>query len=220
MADHQKETLATVLCEDRWQMDSERRSYITFRPDGTGDIVLRRDIPVFICAVIEWRAVTPSSLDSVNLLDLNKLDADGSASLPPSVVASEFEIEITMTKRRPASWGTKVEKMHINEEQLTEDAFAPKRYRVALEKGEFRSREDLARFGGDGAGSGSGAPKPMPGWADKFALRLVFDKSPYPPREEWKEPGGMPDANRPWEWREFCGRRYRRTDSGLVRPGE
>lgn len=170
--------------------------------------------------MIEWRAISPSSFDSVNILDLNKLGDNGSLSPSPSVVGSEFEIEITLTKRRPASWGTKVEKMHINEEQLTEDAFTPKTYSVVLEKGEFRSREDLSRFGGDGEGSGSssGAQKPMPDWADKFALRLVFEKSPYPPREEWKEPGGMPDANRPWEWREFCGRRYRRTESGLVRP--
>lgn len=38
MADQNKETLTAVLCEDRWQIDSERRSYISFHPDGSGEV--------------------------------------------------------------------------------------------------------------------------------------------------------------------------------------
>ncbi|RYP10458.1 hypothetical protein DL764_000641 [Monosporascus ibericus] len=157
--------------------------------------VLRRDMPIAICAEIEWRAVNPKSFDDVNL-DIDN-GADGGTS---SSVAAEFEIEITLTKRRPASWGPKVERLRINEHQLTEDAFVPKTYRVTLERGEFRSREDLSRL----------SASEMPLWADRFALRLLFDKSPYPPRQEWKQPEGMPDANKVWEWKEFCGRRFPR----------
>ncbi|RYP13636.1 hypothetical protein DL767_010646 [Monosporascus sp. MG133] len=195
MSDYHNETLTAVLCEDHWQIDSERRSYITFKADGSGQIVLRRDMPIAICAEIEWRPVNPKSFDDVNL-DIDN-GADGG---PSSSVVAEFEIEITLTKRRPASWGPKVERLRINEHQLTEDAFVPKAYRVTLERGEFRSREDLSRF----------PASEMPVWAERFALRLLFDKSPYPPRQEWKQPEGMPDANKVWEWKEFCGRRFPR----------
>jgi hypothetical protein len=34
----------------------------------------------------------------------------------------------------------------------------------------------------------------------------VFDKLPYPPRKEWREPEGAPDAMKMWEWKEFCAR--------------
>ncbi|RYP08433.1 hypothetical protein DL765_008788 [Monosporascus sp. GIB2] len=194
MSDRLNETLAAVLCEDHWQIDSERRSYITFKADGSGQLVLRRDMPIAICAEIEWRPVKPESFDEANL------DLDGGADGGSPSAVAEFEVEITLTKRRPASWGPKVESLRINEHQLTEAAFAPKTYRVTLERGEFRSREDLSRFGAF----------EMPGWAERFALRLRFDKSPYPPRQEWRQPEGMPDANRVWEWKEFCGRRFPR----------
>lgn len=153
--------------------------------------------------------MTPSSFDAVHLPDANSNPEEtNDQSASPASTAAEFQIEITLTKRRPASWGAKVERLRINEHNLTEAAFAPKTYRVALERGVFRSREDLARAGGGGAYGTDAAQPQMPAWAEQFALRLVFlDQSPYPSREEWKQPEGMPDANKPWEWKEFCGRR-------------
>lgn len=41
----------------------------------------------------------------------------------------------------------------------------------------------------------------------EFLLRLVFDKSPYPPRSEWKKPEGGPDGGQFWDHKEFVSRR-------------
>jgi len=80
----------------------------------------------------------------------------------------------------------------MNELLLTDDAFLPKTYTISLEKGNFLSPHDASiPFENE--------------FTPRFALRLVFDKSPYPPRHEWKEPDGAPDMVKMWEWKEFCG---------------
>lgn len=90
--------------------------------------------------------------------------------------------------RRPETQGWR-----INESLLTNDAFLPKTYTVRLEEGNFLTPYDLMLPEEDQ-------------YTPRFALRLAFDKSPYPPRHEWKEPGGAPDAMKMWEWKDFCGR--------------
>ncbi|KAI1337880.1 hypothetical protein F5Y15DRAFT_417666 [Xylariaceae sp. FL0016] len=187
MANTTNQSLKALLCEDRWALDSARRSHIAFKEDGTGQIVLRRDAPIFICAEIEWRPMTPASFDEPISADD---DDDAQREL-------RFEIEIKMTQRRPSSF-PRVESLKINEHVLTDDAFAAKTYAVTLEnKGEFRSLEDLAMA-------------EMSVYAEKFGRRLTFDASPYPPRSEWKKPEGMADANKPWEWKRFCSQRLPR----------
>jgi hypothetical protein len=107
---------------------------------------------------------------------------------------SQFDIELTLTKRRiPKLGNAEMHNYKINESLLTDDAFLPKTYTVRLEKGEFITPYDAMRT------------EEIPN-TPAFALRLVFDKSPYPPRDEWKEPDGAPDAIKFWEWKEFCGR--------------
>ncbi|TFL04960.1 hypothetical protein BDV98DRAFT_601408 [Pterulicium gracile] len=81
----------------------------------------------------------------------------------------------------------------INEALLTDDAFLPKSYIVSLEKGRFITAFDQL-----------GEPRRLE-YTPEYALRLTFDRSPYPPREEWRRPEGAPDAMKFWEWREFCG---------------
>lgn len=81
----------------------------------------------------------------------------------------------------------------LNEELLTEDAFRPKRYHIRLEKGKFRTPYDRV----------------VDPYTPTFTLRLVFDKSPYPAREEWREAQGAPDQMRFWEWDTFCGRQLK-----------
>jgi len=81
----------------------------------------------------------------------------------------------------------------INEALLTDDAFLPKTYSLRLEKGNFLTPcDELSSFEDE--------------FTPRFALRLAFDKSPYPPREEWKEPEGAPDAVKMWKWKAFVSR--------------
>lgn len=83
----------------------------------------------------------------------------------------------------------------INEALLTEPAFLPKTLNLLLEKGNFLTGYDAL------------SPEKEDRFTPHFALRLRFDPSPYPPRNEWKEPKGAPDAVKMWEWKQFCGRK-------------
>lgn len=106
---------------------------------------------------------------------------------------SQFDIGLTLAKRRiPRMRGPETQRWRINESLLTDDAFLPKTYTVRLEKGNFLTPYDAKLPGEDQ-------------YTPRFALRLEFDRSPYPPRHEWKEPGGAPDAMEMWEWKGFCG---------------
>lgn len=114
----------------------------------------------------------------------------------------EFNIEITLTKRR-SHWFRKngLEKAKINEHCLYDDAFRSRTYTIRLEQGNF------------------GAPnfcQDTP--QERFTHRLVFDKSPYPPRREWKcdglegpdgrtGPDDGADGNRFWDRSVFVSRR-------------
>jgi len=79
----------------------------------------------------------------------------------------------------------------VNELGLKDDAFHPKSFTVSIENGSFKQP---CFIGGD---------ESM--WS-RYALRLFFDKSPYPPRCEWKEPEGGPDSGQFWDHKEFVGR--------------
>ena len=85
-------------------------------------------------------------------------------------------------------------------------AFLPKTYTVRLEEGHFRTQYDMLKLN-DG--------KKIAPWAPWYALRLVFDVSPYPPREGWKQTG-VPDVFKFWEWNEFCSRAMPKGDEGMV----
>ena len=71
------------------------------------------------------------------------------------------------------------------------DAFRPKAYAVRIEKGNFTEPCYI--------GSSSS-------YRPRFAIRLLFNKSLYPPRSEWREPEGGPDGGQFWDYKEFVGR--------------
>ena len=107
---------------------------------------------------------------------------------------AQFDLEITLTKRAIITRGP-TDGYILNEENLIDDAFLPKTYSVRLEKGMFKTA--FERTAG-----------PVRPWRQSYAYQLVFDKSPYPPRHEWKDPEDVPEP--PFlafsEWREFCSR--------------
>lgn len=143
---------------------------------------------IWIAAEFEWKPQRAESLDQV--VDISSIAA---IHTNPHLI-SQFDIELTLTKRRiPRIRLPETQKWKINESLLTEEAFLPKTYTIRLEKGNFLTPYD------------SKLPKEDQ-YTPRFALRLAFDKSPYPPRHEWKEPGGAPDAMKMWEWKDFCGR--------------
>lgn len=109
---------------------------------------------------------------------------------------SQFSISVTLQKGRPERLqGSEWDHFpRINEGLLTDVAFKPKEYTVRLEQGRLRTQYDMLNGG-----------KNMAEWTPWFAHRLVFDVSPYPPREQWKDGNVAPIAVfKPWEWTEFC----------------
>lgn len=53
-------------------------------------------------------------------------------------------------------------------------------------------------------------------WYPTFALRLTFDRAPFPGREEWRRPEGAPDVFEFWEWNIFLGRNVPRESTEVV----
>jgi len=101
---------------------------------------------------------------------------------------------MTLTKRRIPKLGhAEMHKYCIDESLLTDDAFQPQTYTIRLEKGNFILPHDSLL---------SNESK----YNSRYALRLAFDKSPYPPQPMWTKPGHGPDAMKMWEWKDFVGR--------------
>lgn len=147
-------------------------------------LVTRRELCLFIATEFDWK---PHSLEALN----KNVDTAGDSA--QELFLGQVNIELCLTKRRMQKLGyVNTERYTINEALLRDEAFFPKQYTLSLAKGEFNTVDDTQ-------------------WNDlsrapKFAYRLTFDYSPFPPRDEWKEPKGAPDAVRFWEWKEFFSR--------------
>lgn len=141
-----------------------------------------------IAAEFEWKSLNPETLDQA--VDMSSID---NTRKDPRLL-SQVDIELTLAKRRiPRLRNPEMQEWKMNESLLIDDAFLPKTYGIRLEEGNFLTPSDAM------------SPKEDK-YTPRFALRLAFDKSPYPPRHEWKEPEGAPDAMRMWEWKDFYGR--------------
>ncbi|KAF5131255.1 hypothetical protein E5D57_007608 [Metarhizium anisopliae] len=175
------ESVLSILCSEPWRWDSFASSEITFNQDGTGKLTCRAGFNAWIAAEIEWTARHAESLQEQ--ITMSQHD---------SCLVDRLEIELTLTKRRPG--GADMSRHRINEDALKEGAFLPKTYTLCLEKGEFHAQSYVPEQGQ--------SPRQTP----KFQLRLAFDPSPYPPRQEWVRPHRGPDSMKFWEWTQFCSR--------------
>lgn len=112
---------------------------------------------------------------------------------------------MTLTTRLHPAWAAR-QNLNHDYKPLRDEAFAPKTYAVTLEKGRFI--EPCRAF----------YKKPyvlfQKAWdrtrPDRFKSRITFDRSPYPPLEEWRpetiEKSSLSstlDHHHVWEYREF-----------------
>lgn len=153
------------------------------------------ELSIWIAAEFDWKPQNPELLDQIINIP--------SSNTGKTCLLSELDIELTLSKRRISGMeGQDKPKYWINEARLTEDAFLPKKYTIRLEKGVFVPSVDAKIYKFKNP--------------SKFSLRLAFDKAPYPPREEWKEPEGpAPDALEFWEWNEFCREELPPSEGGI-----
>ncbi|KAE8371139.1 hypothetical protein BDV26DRAFT_303117 [Aspergillus bertholletiae] len=175
------ETLLSVLTGESWFWDSTEANQITFNKDGTGTLICRTELNVWIAAEFDWKLQNSECLEQ-------HIDLTGNPPKRPSLL-SQFTLEMALTKRRiPKLGDVDMQRRIINEELLTDAAFVPKQYAIKLKTGQF-----LAAF--DAREHIKNSPN--------FALCIEFDKSPYPPQEEWKNPEKAPNDLKFWEWKEF-----------------
>lgn len=154
----------------------------------------RAEFCYFILAGLEWKstklpdrheAPDHQPADSEHAADQNKKRS-------PQVLG-QLTLEITLLKGLPLRHRESIlsRSTLINENNLTDAAFHPKLYTIRVEKGNFAEPACVEYK----------VPPRI-----RYALRLIFDKSPYPPRSEWKKPDGGPDSNHLWDDKEFVGR--------------
>ncbi|KAI3320493.1 hypothetical protein HD806DRAFT_506601 [Xylariaceae sp. AK1471] len=180
------EALSSILCgEDNWSFDTEGR-YIKFNKDGTGELWCRCNFNYWIASTLEWKSSQPRDSSHV-------AEAETDQNNKHLQVLGQLHLEITLTKRLPQRVESSIlsKSTIINEKSLTDGAFRPKSFTVTIEKGNFIEPCYVGYPSSD---------------RPRFALRLLFDESPYPPRSEWKKPEGGPDGGQFFHHIQFVSR--------------
>lgn len=125
------------------------------------------ELSIFIAAEFDWELKNPASLDT--LVELSN-DSWKKTTI------SQFDIELTLTKRvHPLLKDIRHKYTLLNEQALVDAAFLPKTYTIRLENGRF-DEPDVP----------SASWLPFSYRPPQYALRLLFNQSPFPPLEEWK----------------------------------
>lgn len=141
---------------------------------------------LWIAAEFEWKIQSIESLDQT--VDMGNV-VDGARKGHPRLI-SRFNIELTLAKRCFPRLRENVQGRKFNESLLVEKAFQSKIYTINLEKGIFKTPYDVIEDEN----------------TQRYALRLVWEPSPYPPRDEWKSAQQSVEAFKFWEYKEFCGK--------------
>ncbi|KAI1460603.1 hypothetical protein F4805DRAFT_369147 [Annulohypoxylon moriforme] len=193
------EALCSILTgEDEWYYHADGR-HIKFNKDGTGELSCRCNFNIWILAELEWKSIKPPHGPS-QIVEFPGQVSNNTWNKGPQLLG-QLDLEITLLKQlSKRAKGTIVEKNTlVNEGSLTDDAFRTRQFTVRFEKGNFLEPV---------------CTDPNLDW--RYELRLLFDKSPYPPRSQWKEPEQGPDSCQFWDMIEFVSRHV----PGLEKQGK
>ncbi|KAI2465523.1 hypothetical protein F4781DRAFT_20980 [Annulohypoxylon bovei var. microspora] len=185
------EALCSILSgEGEWCYHTEGR-FIKFNRDGTGELWCRCNFNYWIAADIEWESIKPPRNPS-QIAGIPSQTWSAAQNKGPQLLG-RLDLEITLLKRLPkgAESSNLSKSTGANECSLTDDAFRPKSFTITIERGNFIEPSHV------------GYPSSN---SSRFAFRLLFDKSPYPPRSEWRRPEDGPDDSQFWNHVEFVGR--------------
>jgi hypothetical protein len=149
---------------------------------------------LWIAAELEWKSIEP-----LKCVEPSGQTVETASTKRGPRLLGRLALQITLVKRVLPQ----LEKYHPggnnfvgSERGLTDDAFRPKSYTITIEKGNFIQ----PCFTGPHSSHYESFK------SCRYALRLLFDKSPYPPRSEWKDPEGGPDSAKFWNITEFVSR--------------
>ncbi|KAJ5162103.1 hypothetical protein N7492_007495 [Penicillium capsulatum] len=179
-----KMTSKSLLCRENWYWDSNKESYIRFNEDGTGQLVARRELSIFIAACFTWEAQSPGRLS--NVIDI------GLERRPNTGLLDVLDVKVELSKLRVQEAARiDIDRYKINECLLQEAAFSSSRHTVRLEKGTFMTVDDTM------------VARELP-FNCYYSYRLLFEPSPFPPRHLWKEKAVRAlEKLQFWEWRQF-----------------
>lgn len=150
-----------------------------------------RELIVWVAAEFEWGNLGSKALDQIIINNTNSNSPNTSSK--DLAFITQFDMRLTLTKHRVPLPDDPENRRKLNEYWLKEDAFMPRTYTVHLEKGVFLTPEvakDAKHF-----------PDTR-----RYTFRLVFDTSPYPPPQQWKDPYSYATSLKTQEWTELCAR--------------
>ncbi|KAJ5600754.1 hypothetical protein N7450_001821 [Penicillium hetheringtonii] len=151
-------TVLDLLTADYWNVKNASNRII-FRNDGTGELWHQPDQTASIAAGFNWRALDPPCL--------NENVAKG--TIKGKNRASSLTIELTLVKGGRSSLDQGVEQISA-ENEFHDEAFIRKTFTIRLNPTYFRT------------GKNQEIPRSL-----VYSYALVFDRSPYPPPDEWKD---------------------------------
>ncbi|KAJ7094290.1 hypothetical protein C8R44DRAFT_718422 [Mycena epipterygia] len=186
-------TINNLLCQS-WHWDSDKCHTITFNADGSGELISRGEMNLWIAAFTRWKLL------DVIFEDTQALDAPlpeptfvgkmlGSPASHATILKAR--VEITLSRDRMTSlWGHDISGRQINDDLLLEDAFQTKQYTITVRRGQFATQHAVK----------INLPKPP-----LHALEMAFDRSPLPAKDEWKpKQQAMVESMRQYEMTSFC----------------
>ncbi|EAU92054.1 hypothetical protein CC1G_06041 [Coprinopsis cinerea okayama7 len=162
------DTGITALLSHQWIGDVEGQHTLLLKEDGSGEIVSRSELTIALAAHLTWKVIDSGPVnddDPPAQSFLGKLLRRN----PPSTEALVATIELTISKdTSPMTLVPEHRNSEIGGDRiLKESGLEPKRFGVVVQRGVFQPPFWRKDFG------------------TKYALRLSFDPSPYPPVEEW-----------------------------------
>ncbi|KAI9662759.1 MAG: hypothetical protein M1829_006154 [Trizodia sp. TS-e1964] len=188
------EALSSILCSEKhWQFEDHNRR-ISFNADGTGEVVnLWHGIEMnyFITLEFAWRIMPSSSPPPP--ADLPPRPASRFSWTPTPELLGQLNLEITLRRKLPRTFPDSMRQytQRQTQDMLRDEAFVPKSFCVRVERGNFLLPSVV---GIDSS------------WNSRYALRLLFDRPPVPPREEWRNPQPGPEGYSFWETSQFVAR--------------
>ncbi|KAJ7216616.1 hypothetical protein GGX14DRAFT_391419 [Mycena pura] len=195
-------TIHEVLCQP-WHWDDDSCHIISFNADGSGEIISRGEMNLWIAAFTQWKVLDVISEDTEAAQAAPRPEPTFIGKMlgsPPNhTTILKARVEITLSRNRMASlWGHDITRRQINDDLLLDDAFQAKQYTITVRRGQFATQSaikmDLRK-------------RPL------YALEIVFDKSPFPAKSEWKpEQQGMVESVRQYEMTIFCARELGRSE--------
>ncbi|OBT75804.1 hypothetical protein VF21_05581 [Pseudogymnoascus sp. 05NY08] len=168
------EALCSILCDqDHWSFDPYVCKFIKFNKNGTGELWCVKDLTYIFAVNLERKSILQPKSDEVTETAETKTTANGKPQL-----LGKLNLEITLNSSVANSLTEGVPNWPSpNERYLSKAAFRTRFFTATIEKGNFIPDHWVGHEGKI---------------KQRWGLRLLFDKSPYPTREGLKSPDEDP----------------------------